>query len=547
MSAITNKTKSKNIGLRILIMLGVSAAVGFLAHSIDLTINQIISCSIFIMIIMATLLFWKFRLAIAFVGIGVLMGSGVLDLPTFIRECKLDVILFLIGMMIIVGVLKELGLFTWIIQSVINTERMNGPMFTMIIVFLGAFLSCAVSEVTSIIFVATLIFQVCDTLKVKPVPFLVIAVMATNIGSTGTMLGNPVGILIGQKAIPPLKFMDFIIWSFPVMLLTLIIVLFLLMYWYRKDIHLLTERLKTRRAMGLNLGPLVRVPYKRGLSILIGMIGFIALHHQIETALHLAPNTVLIVAPLVIAGLLMIWRHERARHYIEADVEWWTLLFFMMLFAVAGTLEHTKVTEEIAGRFQNVFGNSPSILTPVIIFLSAIGSAFVDNIVFVAAFMPVVNRLEHTPLLWALLQGACLGGNITMIGSTANIVALGMLEKRYRLHIYFFEWLKIGAVVGIVSSLVAWGSIAFLSPYMPDKAARLKAVSGHTEEHIQPPRPSQTSFPIPPVHDSSTRKYTIPSPLQISVTPVCNSLRITHQLVHSDSVPINAIAALFPA
>lgn len=106
----------------------------------------------------------------------------------------------------------------------------------------------------------------------------------------------------------------------------------------------------------------------------------------------------------------MIWRHERARHYIEADVEWWTLLFFMMLFAVAGTLEHTHVTEEVANRFQNVFGNQTSVLTPVIIAISAIGSAFVDNIVFVAAFMPVVNKLEQTPLLWALLQGACLGG-----------------------------------------------------------------------------------------------------------------------------------------
>ena len=117
----------------------------------------------------------------------------------------------------------------------------------------------------------------------------------------------------------------------------------------------------------------------------------------------------------------------------------------------------------------------------MIIFISAIGSAFVDNIVFVAAFMPVVNKLEHTPLLWALLQGACLGGNITMIGSTANIVALGMLEKRYRTQIYFFEWVKIGAVVGLISCLIAWGGIALLTPYMPTKQERLQAVSAHLQ------------------------------------------------------------------
>ncbi len=481
MAILNLKSKKLHMPIRAAVMFIVSGLVGLLAHSIELDRSQIISCSIFIMIIMATLLFWKFRLAIAFVGIGALMGSNVLDLHTFIKECKLDVILFLIGMMVTVGVLKELGLFTWIIQSVISTSRMTGPIFVVIIVFLGAFMACAVDEVTSIVFVATLIFQVCDTLKVKPVPFIIIAVMGTNVGSSGTMLGNPVGILIGQKSVPPLSFVDFLTWSFPVMLVTLCVSLLVLLYWFRKDIRLLSERLENRRKMGLGLGPLVQVPYKRGLGILIGMICFIAMHHKIETYLGLEPNTILIVAPLVIAGLLMIWRHERARHYIEADVEWWTLLFFMMLFAVAGTLEHTQVTGEIADRFQSFFGNRVSVLTPVVIFISAIGSAFVDNIVFVAAFMPVVNKLEHTPLLWALLQGACLGGNITMIGSTANIVALGMLEKRYRTQIYFFEWVKVGAVVGLISCLIAWGGIALLTPYMPTKQERLQAVSAHLQ------------------------------------------------------------------
>ena len=95
---------------------------------------------------------------------------------------------------------------------------------------------------------------------------------------------------------------------------------------------------------------------------------------------------------------------------------------------------------------KQAFGNRLSLLTPVIIGISAIGSAFVDNIVFVAAFMPIVDKLQQTPLLWALLHGTCLGGNITMIGSTANIVALGMLEKRYRTHVHFGEWLKVGAI-----------------------------------------------------------------------------------------------------
>ncbi len=493
MQSNNKKSDARNMLIRALVMFGISLLVGLGAMHMGLNQQQILSCTIFITIIMATLLFWKFRLAIAFVGIGVLMGMNTLNLPTFIEECKLDVILFLVGMMVTVGVLKELGLFTWMIQIVINSHHMSGERFVATIIFMGALMSCAVNEVTSIVFVATLIFQVCDTLKIKPVPFVIIAVMGTNIGSFGTMLGNPVGILIGQNAQPPLNFMDFLTWSFPIMLVSLVATMIVLMVWFRKDIALLSERLQTRREMGLGLGPLVQVPYRRGLAILTGMILFIAMHHWLEEKLGLAPNTILIVAPLVIAGLLMIWRHERARHYIEADVEWWTLLFFMMLFAVAGTLEHTNVTHEIAVRFQTAFGDRISILTPIIIFLSAIGSAFVDNIVFVAAFMPVVNKLEHTPLLWALLQGACLGGNITMIGSTANIVALGMLEKRYRVHIKFFDWIKVGAIVGLVTALISWAGIAMLAGKMPTKAERMQRIADHTSQEI--PSNSHTEKP----------------------------------------------------
>jgi Na+/H+ antiporter NhaD/arsenite permease-like protein len=504
MAVLNRKRAAFQLFSRMVLLLAVTSGVGLLAHLIKLDRQQVLASSVFIMIVMATLLFWKFRLAIAFVGISILMVTKTLDLPTFIKECQLDVILFLVGMMVTVGVLKELGLFTWIIQSVIKTRRMTGPMFVVIVAVLAALMACIVDEVTSIVFIATLIFQVCDTVKVRPTPFIIIAVMATNIGSTGTMLGNPVGILIGQNAIPPLSFPDFLKWSFPIMLVTLSASIGVLLWWFRRDIRLLSKQLETRREMGLGLGPLVQVPYKRGLIILVGMIGFIALHHHLESYLGLAPNTILIVAPLVTAGLLMIWRHERARHYIEADVEWWTLLFFMMIFAVAGALQHTRVTEEIAGHFQTAFGNRLSILTPVIIGISAFGSAFVDNVVFVAAFMPVVNKLGYTPLIWALLQGACLGGNATMIGSTANIVALGMLEKRYRTQVRFFEWLKAGVIIAVFSCLIAWSGIAVLSPYMPTREQRgLKAVS-RLEDSQKHPEINHHQTETPPLVGQGT-------------------------------------------
>jgi Na+/H+ antiporter NhaD/arsenite permease-like protein len=456
----------RQIGVRGLVMIAISVAAGVILYATGFREQeQILAASIFFLIISATLLFWHFRLAIAFIGIAILLGGRVLLLEELIRSAELDIILFLIGMMTMVGVLKDLGLFTWVIQLVINVKRMDGMTFTVIVSLVSALMACIVDEVTSIVFVLALVFQVCDTLKIRPTPFVMIAVIATNIGSSGTMLGNPVGILIGTKA--GFSFQDFLVWASPIMVVSLLSALVLVIVWYRKEIRLLSERLEARRQMHLGLGPLVRIPYRRGLFILAAAITFIALHHQIEQRLGVEKNTILIVAPLAIAGILMIWRNQRARHYIESEVEWWTLLFFMMLFAVAGALEHTGVSERVAHNFRGVFGDSPFLLTPILIVITALGSAFVDNIVFVAAFIPVVRELQSTPLWWALLFGACFGGNITAIGSTANIVALGMLEKRYRSSIGFFEWVKIGAVVGLVTCLVAWAGIALLTPLMP--------------------------------------------------------------------------------
>ncbi len=468
---------SRQLLIRGIIMVAASAASGMLARVSGFESDKmILATSIFFLIISATLLFWNFRLAIAFIGIAILLGGQVLTLDQMIMSAELDIILFLVGMMCLVGVLKDLGLFTWVIQLVINMKQINGLRFTIILIFMSALMACVVDEVTSIVFVLALVFQVCDTLKIKPTPFVMIAVMATNIGSSGTMLGNPVGILVGTKA--GFAFSDFLRWATPVMLVALLVALVILLVLYRKDIQILGERLDARRKAHLGLGPLVKIPYRRGLAILIGAITLIALHHKIETMLGIEKNTMLIVFPLAISGALMIWRNERARHYIESEVEWWTLLFFMMLFSVAGSLEHTGVTEQVAHNFEGFFGSNPAVLTPIIIFMTALGSAFVDNIVFVAAFIPVVKELGMTQLWWALLFGACFGGNITAIGSTANIVALGMLEKRYHMHIMFFEWLKVGAIVGLITCVVAWIAIMIMSPYMPEWSAMSGAV-GH--------------------------------------------------------------------
>jgi Na+/H+ antiporter NhaD/arsenite permease-like protein len=290
------------------------------------------------------------------------------------------------------------------------------------------------------------------------------AVMATNIGSAGTMVGNPVGLLISHRA--GFTFEDFIIRAFPVMVACLVTAMGVLLLWFRKEIRELSDRLDERRRQKLDLGPLVPVPYRRGLAIFVATVGVIAAHHRIEMLLGLEENTLLMTAPLAIAGLLMVWRRDRAKYYIGSEVDWWELLFFMMLFAKAGALEHTGVASRIANDFATTFRGSPSVLLPVILGISAVGSAFVDNVVFVAAFVPVVTELGATSLWWALLFGACLGGNVTMIGSAANIIAAGVLEKRHRQSIDFIQWLKVGIAVGVTTCIIAWVVLTLMAGHM---------------------------------------------------------------------------------
>lgn len=454
---------------RLALMLLISGGVAVAGRFLGLDVRQCAATAVFLAIILGTLFFWAFRLAIAFLGVGVLIFTKSLSIPHFVEAAALPVILFLVGMMIVVGALRDLGFFTWVVQGIISIPNITGRKFIAATAVASALLACAVDEVTSIIFVSALVFQVCNRLKLNPTPYIIICVLCTNIGSAGTMMGNPVGIYIGTQA--GLTFHDFIVWAFPIMLLALVATAALTMYWYRRELDEFDKRLQDRINRQLSLVPKIAVPYKRGLAVLVLTLVFIASHHELESLLGLDKNSILLVAPLACAGVIMIVRRDRARHYVERDVDWWTLLFFMLLFAIAGTLEYTGVTALMAQRFVASFGRDLKVLVPVIMATTALGSAFVDNVVFVAAFSPVVKELGKSvaamPLWWALLFGACFGGNITLIGSTANIVALGMLEKSFRVQIRFLEWLKIGALSALLACTIAWLMLLVLSPMMP--------------------------------------------------------------------------------
>jgi Na+/H+ antiporter NhaD/arsenite permease-like protein len=379
-----------------------------------------------------------------------------------IRFSSLEVILFLVGMMVLVGLLKDTGFFAWIVSLILRIRNLTATRFLVIVSVISGLLSCAVDEVTSIIFIVAAIFEICDYFEVNPAPFLIISVLATNIGSSGTALGNPIGILIAAKS--GLTFEHFILKAFPIMLACLFAAIIILKFWYRRPLAELDHNIKK---FGYNeiLVKLISVPPEKDLKISLAIFGatlfLIALHRRMELVLHLAPNTILLTLPLLSSGCVMAWKWKKAREYIERHVEWWTLLFFLLLFAQAGTLKYTGATDIFAQKISALAGGSPFVVTSIILWTSAIGSSILDNVVLVAALIPVVQSFQaiglgSQNLWWALLFGGCLGGNITLVGSTANIVALGILEKERNIRIDFFHWLGIGLAVGVATTCIVW-------------------------------------------------------------------------------------------
>ncbi|MDD5450078.1 MAG: SLC13 family permease [Candidatus Omnitrophica bacterium] len=456
---------------KFIILICIALGLGLLSSHIGLSAHQATAIAIFSASIMGTLFFWDFRLGFAFLGISVLLLTRTIDIDHVIKFASIEVILFLVGMMILVGLLKEAGFFAWIVQLILRVKNMTAEKFVIIISIVSAVLSTTTSEVVSIIFMVAAVLEICDYFEVEPVPFIIISVLATNIGSAATVLGNPIGILIASKA--GLTFEDFILRAFPLSVVCLAAMIFLTLFWYRKVIRKMDENIKKLGANDI-LIKLISIPPDRGLKISLAIFGatlfFISLHHRFELWWGLAPNTVLLTMPLISSGAVMIWKWKRAREYVEKDVEWWTLLFFMFLFAQAGALKYTGATDVLASKLAAATGNSVSALIGIVLWISTIGSSILDNVVLVAAFIPVIQSFQNVsidlnPLWWALLFGGCLGGNITMVGSTANIVALGILEKEKNIRMTFFRWFWIGLVVGVVTTVIVWLALLFVPIY----------------------------------------------------------------------------------
>jgi len=448
--------------------LGLNIAIGVGLYFVLHDMKQTLASTIFIALVIGTLMFWRFRVAIAFIGIVILLITRTIDLQHTIEFMSVDVILFLVGMMVIVGLLRRSGFFRWLLAKALKISRFKPNWLMIIMLAMASLMAALVDEVTSILFISALVLDLCDFYEVNPVKYIVSVVLATNIGSSWTVLGNPIGILIALRS--GLTFENFITTAFPIGLLSLISLVFIVLLWQRGDLRLLRQKVeaKTKASEQGFLDEWARIPDRRffmvSAIIFVLVIISLALHYRLELALGLEHNTLLVATAICGAGIVMLWKRPLARELLMRDVDWWTLIFFMFLFAKAGALKYVGVTDVISEAMMGLGGGSLLILIPLVLWVSGFFSAACDNVLVVATFVPIIQTLTvqlGTPVLWwALLFGGCYGGNMTMVGSTANIVALGILEDKKGIHMTLNFWIKVGLLGSLVPMAV--GTIALI-------------------------------------------------------------------------------------
>jgi Na+/H+ antiporter NhaD/arsenite permease-like protein len=358
-----------------------------------------------------------------------------------------NVIFLLAGMMIIASILSETGLFQWIAVRAVKLGRGNPMTILLLLVLITAFGSALLDNVTVIVLIAPVTLFVASSLGVNPLPYLLAETMASNIGGIATLIGDPPNILIASAA--GLDFMTFAANMAPIMLIILAAFCGLSFLLFRKDVE--GSQNPRLDVQALDTSELITDPIKlrKSLVVLVGvLIGFL-----FQGMLHLEPATIAMTG----ATLLLLWSGSDP-HTVLRDVEWTTLFFFIGLFVVVEAVVAVGLIDQVARGAVQLTGGSLRLTSTLILWLSAVASGIVDNIPYTAAMIPIVESVGKTmpvqPLWWSLTLGADLGGNLTLVGASANIIAASLAERSGH-PIKFRQWLRYGIPVTFVALCLA--------------------------------------------------------------------------------------------
>jgi Na+/H+ antiporter NhaD/arsenite permease-like protein len=364
-----------------------------------------------------------------------------------------DVIFLLLGMMIIVGVVRQTGVFDYV--AIWSAKRAKGsPLRIMILLVLVTALGSAfLDNVTTVLLIAPVTLLVCERLAISAVPFLIVEAFAANIGGAATLVGDPTSMIIGTGA--HLSFVSFLTNMAPAVLLILVVMLLLLPWLFPGSFTVDPERVAD--VMSLDESEAIsdgRLLVQCGIVLVAVFAGFVA-HEQI----HMEPSLVAMAG----AGILVLISGLDREFYL-ASVEWETLLFFAGLFVMVGALVRTGVIDNLAHAASHATHGNEWATTMLILGVSFLFSGFVHNVPYAATMTPIVAEfVASTPghasngvLWWALILGTVLGGNLTAVGASANVVVVGIAQRAGQ-PVSFWDFTKRGAVVTGVSFVISVG------------------------------------------------------------------------------------------
>ena len=375
------------------------------------------------------------RAIVALVGAGVMILIGVLDQEEAIHGIDFNTIGLLTGMMILVSISRRSGMFQYLAVWSAQVAKAHPAGILFILQITTAVLSAFLDNVTTVLLIVPVTFAICNTLKVPAYPYLFAEIFASNIGGTATLIGDPPNILIGSQV--GLTFNDFVVELTPVILIVMVVQAIIIHLLWGKDLMASTEA--EQRVMQMK--PAESIEDWRLLKQALAVLTLVMVTFVLARPLHLEPATIALTGAAILM-LLDNWAHhaEKAAHNIHqtfGDVEWITIFFFIGLFVVVHGVDVGGLLHLLANDLVSATGGNMAHAGYAILWASAFLSAIVDNIPFVATMIPLIKNMapafggpEHImPLWWCLSLGACLGGNGTLIGASANLTVAGISER----------------------------------------------------------------------------------------------------------------------
>ena len=400
------------------------------------------------------------RSIVALLGAGLMISMGVLNQQTAINGIDFNTLGLLTGMMVIVAISRRSGVFQFV--AVWSAKKVKaspwGILFMLSVV--TAVFSALLDNVTTVLLIAPVTLLITGELKVHPYPYLFAEIFASNIGGTATLIGDPPNIMIGSAV--NLSFNDFLFNLAPITLVIFPITLFIIYLIWGRHMHA-TDEARERIMQFNERQAITDVPLlKKSLFVIsLVIIGFLFAH-----PLQLEPATIAMMgaALLLLLTSFNIGAEEQSEnvHKSFAEVEWVTIFFFVGLFILVHGIENAGLLDIMANQVLSLTGGDLTLTAMAIIWASAIFSAIVDNIPFVATMIPIIESMAPTfggadqlmPLWWSLALGACLGGNGSLVGASANLIVAGFAERAgYRIN--FIQFMLIAFPLMLVSIVIA--------------------------------------------------------------------------------------------